>query len=166
MPSRRRPKSPTSSASPSRPAATTTAGVAPAAGNPTDVERFAAALKDSEKADRVAQARQQQERSDAALLAEQAAAKATALEAARRDLERAVEGVRAAKQNGRGRAEADQMWKVAKALVIELETGTPPAWAPKPAAPEGQFESDEHSESLEVDGESDVRAVEVPADAE
>ena len=54
-----------------------------------------------------------------------------ALEGRRRELERAVESVRHAKQVGRGRAEADDAWKVAKALVIELETGTPPPWAPK-----------------------------------
>lgn len=133
---------------------------------PTDIERFAAALKDSETAARAAKAHQQQERTDAALRAEHAAAKANALAVARRELESAVEGVRAAKQIGRGRAEADQVWKVAKALVIELETGTPPAWAPKPAEPVGQLESDGHADSAEVGDENDVSAVEVPADAE
>ncbi len=80
---------------------------------------------------------------DAALRAEHAAAKVTALATAHRELERAVQSVRAANQIGRGRAEADQAWKVAKALVIELETGTPPAWAPKPADPTEPFESEE-----------------------
>ncbi|MCY7300697.1 MAG: hypothetical protein LH616_15975, partial [Ilumatobacteraceae bacterium] len=86
MPSRRRPKSPTHSPATSRPAASpATAG----AGAPTDVERFAAALKESEKAHRAAKVLQQQERTDAAQRAEQAAAKATALVVAGRELERA-----------------------------------------------------------------------------
>ncbi len=115
-------------------------------------------MKDSEKADRAAQARQQQERSEAALRAEQAAAKATALTTARRELERAVEAVRHAKEVGRGRAEADQGWKVAKALVIELETGTPPAWAPKRPEPV------ETIESVEATEQGDELAIEVAAD--
>ena len=122
----------------------------------TDVERFASALKDSEKADRAVKARQEQERADAALRAEKAAAKAAALTVARRDLERAVEAVRYAKQAGRGRPEADQAWKVAKALVIELETGTPPAWAPKPAEPAESVESAEAGEELSVEVSADT----------
>jgi len=157
MPSRRRPKSPTHSPATSRPAASTaTAG----AGAPTDVERFAAALKESEKAHRAAKALQQQERTDAARRAEQAAAKATALVVARRELERAVEAVRHAKQVGRGRAEADEAWKGAKALVIELETGTPPPWAPKMPEPA------DADESVEPTEESDELTVEVSADPE
>lgn len=166
MPSRRRrPKSPINTTPASRP--TTTGAPAPTgASRQTDVERFAAALKDSEKADRAAKARQQQERADAAFRAEQAAAKAVALTTARRELERAVEAVRMAKQAGRGRAEADQAWKVAKALVIELETGIPPSWAPKPPDPP---EVDESSESVTVnDGsdEGDDGPSEEPVDAE
>jgi len=133
---------------------------------PTDVERFAAALKDSDKADRAAKARQQQERMDAALRAQHAAAKATALATARRELERAVESVRAAKQAGHGRAEADQVWKVAKALVIELETGAPPAWAPRPPEPPEPAEVDERTASSGAGEESDQAAVEVAADSE
>ena len=109
-------------------------------------------MKDSEKADRAAKARQQQDRTEAALRAEAAAATAAALTAARRDLERAVEAVRAAKQVGKGRADADQAWKVAKALVIELETGTPPAWAPKPQDPP---ETDELAAPVEASVVSD-----------
>ena len=155
MPSRRRPKSPTNSASSVRPSATTAAPAVPTTGASTDIERFAAALKDSERADRAAKARQQQERMDAGLRAEHAAAKVTALATAHRELERAVQSVRAANQVGRGRAEADQAWKVAKALVIELETGTPPAWAPKPADPPELCESGEQTEPLETAEESD-----------
>ena len=156
MPSRRRPKSPSTSPVTS---SATSAGGAPAAARVSDVERFAAALKEAEKADRAAAARQQQERVDAALRAEEAAAKVTALAVARRNLERAVESVRTAKQAGRGRAEADQAWKVAKALVIELETGVPPAWAPKPAASDEQGESVESGEDGNgVDGEVPVNS--------
>jgi len=142
MPSRRRPKSPPSSSSTS--------------GQPqTDVERFAAAVEESARADRAAKAKAEQERVDAALRAERAAAHAAALATARRELEKAVEGVRHAKQVGRGRAEADDAWKVSKARVIELETGAPPAWAPKPppVAPD--------ADSSGVDGEPEAG---VPAD--
>ncbi len=160
MPSRRRPKSISNSPASTRPLASTAAAGAARVSAPTDVERFAAALKESEKADRAAKARQLQERTDAALRAEQAAAKAIALTVARRELERAVDAVRHAKQVGRGRAEADQAWKVAKALVIELETGTPPAWAPKPPEPA------QADESVEPTEESDELTVEVSADPE
>ncbi|HQZ33175.1 MAG TPA: hypothetical protein PK020_02060 [Ilumatobacteraceae bacterium] len=152
MPSRRRPKSPSNSPAATRPAASSAA----AGSALSDVERFASALKDSEKADRAAKARREQERADAALRAEQAAAKATALTVARRDLERAVDAVRHAKQVGRGRADADQAWKVAKALVIELETGTPPAWAPKPVEPAESVESPEDGEELSVEVSADT----------
>ena len=132
MPSRRHTKSPSP-----RPAAEPTAPAAPSSGRPqTNVERdlelFAAALKEAEKAEKVAREREQTQRAEAARKAEDAAAHATALATAQRDLKRAVEAVRQAKETGRGRAEADAAWKVAKAKVIELETGTAPAWAPKP----------------------------------
>jgi len=71
-----------------------------------------------------------------------------------------VEAVRHAKQVGRGRAEADEAWKGAKALVIELETGTPPAWAPKMPEPA------DADESVEPTEESDELTVEVSADPE
>ncbi|MBP7890974.1 MAG: hypothetical protein KA029_18085 [Ilumatobacteraceae bacterium] len=129
MPSRRRSKS----SAPSVPVTPSSPPRAAASG-PTDVERFAAALKDSARADREKADLAQQARAQAALAADEAAAHEAALSAARRDLERAVLGVRAAKQAGKGRADADAAWKVAKALVIELETGAPPSWAPAPVA--------------------------------
>ncbi len=166
MPSRRRPKSPTNSLASSRSTSATSTPAPAGAGVQTDIERFAAALKDSEKAARAEKARREQERSDAALRADQAAAKAVALTTAHRELERAVEAVRTAKQIGRGRADADQAWKVAKALVIELETGTPPSWAPKLPDPPDPDESsgsvDANGES-EDSGESDDGASEEPA---
>ena len=152
MPSRRRPKSPTTSPASSRSTSATSTPALAGAGVQTDIERFAAALKDSEKAARAEKARREQERSDAALRADQAAARAVALATAHRELERAVEAVRTAKQIGRGRADADQAWKVAKALVIELETGTPPSWAPKLPDPP---DADESGESVDANGESE-----------
>jgi hypothetical protein len=137
MPSRHRPKSP----QPSSPAA-------PAAQVQSDVERFAAALKESANADRADRERERQARAEVARKADEAAAHEKALATARRDLERAVESVRQAKQAGRGRAAADEAWKVAKARVIELETGVAPSWAPKPAP---EAEADE--ETSEVAGE-------------
>ena len=127
-----------------------------AASGPTDVERFAAALKDSARADREKADLAQQARAQAALAADEAAAHEAALSAARRDLERAVLGVRAAKQAGKGRADADAAWKVAKALVIELETGAPPSWAPAPVA--GPAAADE------LEPEASVAAPDVEAE--
>lgn len=130
MPSRRRHKSPPP---PPSPVASGGAGAAgDAARVQSDVERFAAALKESERADAAARERARQAKAEATRAADAKAAQAASLATARRDLERAVEAVRAAKQSGRGRAEADAAWKVAKARVIELETGTAPTWAPKP----------------------------------
>lgn len=132
MPSRRRHKSPPPPPSPAAPGGT--GGAGDAARVQSDVERFAAALKESERADAAARDRARQAKAEATRAADAKAAHATSLATARRDLERAVEAVRAAKQSGRGRAEADAAWKVAKARVIELETGTAPTWAPKPPA--------------------------------
>lgn len=124
MPSRHRPRSP----QPSSPAT-------PAAQVQSDVERFAAALKESANADRADRERERQARAEVARKADEAAAHERALTDARRNLERAVESVRQSKQAGKGRAAADEAWKVAKAHVIELETGVAPSWAPKPTPP-------------------------------
>ena len=109
-----------------------------------DLERFAAALKASEKADKVAREREREQREADAALTE-----------ARRALERAVEGVRAAKRNGRGVAEADATWRAAKARVIELETGEAPTWAPKPVVEEAPAVDDqvEADAATDTDGE-------------
>lgn len=100
-----------------------------------DLERFAAALKVSEKADRATREREREQREAEAALTE-----------ARGALERAVEGVRAAKRNGRGVAEADAAWRAAKARVIELETGEAPTWAPKSAVEEASTPDDQAAE--------------------
>lgn len=152
MPSRRH----TKSSSP-RPAADVAAPSAPAApGRPQtnverDLERFAAALKETEKAEKVAREREQTKRAEAARKADDAAAHASSLATAQRELKRAVEAVRHAKETGRGRAEADAAWKVAKARVIELETGTAPAWAPKPPPAEEADDADVADDSARDD---------------
>lgn len=138
MPSRHRPRSP----QPSSPAT-------PAAQVQSDVERFAAALKESASADRADRERERQARAEVARKADEAAAHEKALITARRDLERAVESVRQAKQAGKGRATADEAWKVAKARVIELETGVAPSWAPKPA-PEPEAEAEPSDDAIEA----------------
>jgi hypothetical protein len=157
MPSRRRPKSP---ANPTRetftqpPAAAAKVGSRAVPDVERDLERFAAALKDSAQADAAARQRVQQQRADAARMADEAAAHDRALVAARRDLQRAVEAVRHSKEIGRGRAEADAAWKIAKARLIELETGAAPAWAPKPAAPEPGADPDSGAPAELDDDES------------
>lgn len=50
--------------------------------------------------------------------------------AAKVDLERAIAGAKAARSSGAGIPEADAAWRVAKARLIELETGETPEWAP------------------------------------
>ncbi|MEI7546865.1 MAG: hypothetical protein WCK21_02235 [Actinomycetota bacterium] len=104
--------------------------------NPADVqrdlERFAAAVKETEKAERAAKDKSRKESDERQQRAAAAQAQQRSLADAQRELQKAVADVRQAKQTGRGRAEADAAWKVAKARVIELETGSAPAWAPKP----------------------------------
>lgn len=88
-------------------------------------EMFAAALKETEAQRRAAAARKAE-----------ADGRERELKAARAELDAAIEAVRSSKASGRGRAEADAAWKVAKARVIELETGNRPSWAPAPAEPQ------------------------------
>lgn len=122
------------------------------------MERFAAALKESERADAAARQRARQANAEATRAADAKAAHATSLATARRDLERAVEAVRSAKQSGRGRAEADAAWKVAKARVIELETGTAPTWAPKPPPQDADAEGAEDTDAERSDDSVDDAA--------
>ena len=96
-----------------------------------DLERFAAAVKESEKADKAKREKERTAKADNDRQVAAGQAQQRALGDARRALAQAVEAVRQAKQNGKGRAEADAAWKAAKARVIELETGTAPAWAPR-----------------------------------
>jgi hypothetical protein len=114
MPSRRRPKSPSTTTD--RPV-----GGPPPASVDADLARFAAAVKEDE-----ARKRAEVERRAEAIR------HAKELEEAKVELDRAIAAVRRAKDTGRGRAEADQAWRQAKARVIELESGAAPSWAPAP----------------------------------
>lgn len=120
MPSRRRPKS-------TPPAVTTSSSATTSGRDPAEL--FAAAVKESDSIDRARREKEQQQREAAERRAAEAKASADALNAARRDLDRAIEAVRDAKREGRSTVEADATWKAAKARVIELETGERPSWA-------------------------------------
>jgi len=125
VPSRRRPK-------PSKP-------------EPQDpVEQFATLLRESAERERAAQDRERVERQRARDEANSAAAHAVALDDARRMLEDAIRGARAARRAGSGVAAADEAWRQAKARFIELETGAPPDWARRDAsnAPEADDGTD------------------------
>lgn len=113
---------------------------------------FAAAVKETEARDSV---RREKERTDRAAAEQREAerrAHEDALATARRDLDKAIAAVRAAKRDGRSTVEADAVWKAAKARVIELETGALPAWAP-PVADEP---ADSDGGEGEGDGEGEV----------
>ncbi len=69
------------------------------------------------------------ERATAEAAARAASEHAEALTAARRELERAIDGARVARRTRKGVDVADTAWRQAKARVIELETGVPPSWA-------------------------------------
>lgn len=108
---------------------------------------FAAALKETEAQRRAAVARKAE-----------ADGRERELKAARAELDAAIEAVRSAKASGRGRAEADAAWKAAKARVIELETGSRPAWAPALPAPaqddaESASESDQPTDDASTESE-------------
>lgn len=129
-------------------------------------ERFAAALKESEQREQLARKREREAKAEANLRRVEAAARANELTKARRDLEKAIEAVRAARRAGKGAAAADEVWKSAKARVIELETGDRPGWAPTPAidtaatVPEDMPDTDtEFAESAE-----DTPVEDTPAD--
>lgn len=105
---------------------------------------FAAAVKESEARDKLEREKERQRRDAAAQKAADERAQADALKEARRELDRSIEAVRAAKRDGRSTVEADVRWKAAKAAVIELETGTRPTWAPStPDAPPANPQDDE-----------------------
>lgn len=129
-------------------------------------ERFAAALKESEQREQLARKREREARAEADLRRAQETARANELAEANRDLEKAIETVRAARRAGKGAAAADEVWKLAKARVIELETGDRPGWAPAQAidtaetVPEERPDTDsEFAESAE-----DTPAEDTPAD--
>jgi hypothetical protein len=156
MPSRRR----TPSKSGNRPAASGSA--APfkspdAEVSQTALQRFAAALAESEEREKTAKAAERARRDEEARVAAEAAAQERNLQQARRDLDRAIAAVKQAKQNGRSTVAADEEWKRAKALVLQLETGERPKWAPpEPVVEVAEAAAvDEAADTSESDGESD-----------
>ena len=103
------------------------------------IKRFASSLLETAERERAEQERVQREREEAENAARAAAEHAAALAAARRDLERAIEGAREARRAHSGVAAADATWRQAKARVIELETGAPPEWVrDEDGPPEGE----------------------------
>jgi hypothetical protein len=117
----------------------------------SDVERFALAVRESEEKARRAKQAAADRKAEALRRKTEAADHKVRLEAAQAAHHRAVEMVKEAKRTGRGVAEADQAWRLAKAELIEVETGQPPAWAPKPADPEPEHDQ----ESADVDAPTD-----------
>jgi hypothetical protein len=87
-------------------------------------------LRESAERERAETERVRLEREEASNAARAATDHAAAIVAARRELERAIVGVRAARRTRSGVDAADAAWRVAKARLIELETGEPPPWAP------------------------------------
>jgi hypothetical protein len=120
-----------------RPAHSTRLGVVPSRKRPKTpapeppgpIEQFAAILRESTERERAEQDRQRLEREAADAAARAASEHAAALVAARRDLERAIDGARDARRARSGIESADAVWRQAKARLIELETGQPPPWA-------------------------------------
>jgi hypothetical protein len=92
------------------------------------VVRFGEAIRRSDELAEAERERVKAERAEAARLAQLAAEHAEALRVAHIELDRAISSAKAARASGRGVVEADAAWKQAKARVIELETGAPPAW--------------------------------------
>ncbi len=90
------------------------------------IARFAEALKQGEAREAKARQRKLDERA----AAKRAAEHAELLRLAKIDLDAAIRAVKAARTARRGIDDADAAWRAAKAKVIELETGTPPKWAP------------------------------------
>ena len=115
-----------------------------------DLERFAAAVKESEKADKAKREKERAAKADSDRQVAAGHAQQRALTDAQRALAHAVEAVRQAKQHGKGRAEADAAWKAAKARVIELETGTAPAWAPRVDPTADEAPSDDAADAGDV----------------
>lgn len=118
------------------PVPTTSSPAAKSSSVDADLERFAAAVREDE-----------QRKRDEARRRADAVEHQRQLDEANAELQRAIAGVRRAKERGTGRVEADEAWKAAKARVIELESGAPPSWA-KPA-PFVEPSDEPHDESGE-----------------
>jgi hypothetical protein len=115
------------------------------------VEQFAALLRESAERERAEQERvrdEEQQARDAELAAAQHAAE---LEAARVALDQAINDARAARRAGADVQATDAAWRVAKARLIELETGAPPEWARPADRATGDAEAQE-AEEVEESG--------------
>ncbi len=89
------------------------------------IVRFAEALKRTELREQRERDRQAEEKE----AARRTAIHAEHLRLAKIELDEAIAKVKTARSDRRDVAEADQVWQIAKAKVIELETGAPPPWA-------------------------------------
>lgn len=102
--------------------------------HPDPVVRFGRALKEAKAKERAEQKRIQAEREEAKRQAKVAAEHAARLVKASRRLDRAIADVKRARASGRGAGDAETSYRSAKAMMVELETGERPKWAP--GAPE------------------------------
>jgi hypothetical protein len=98
--------------------------------HPDPLVRFGRALKEREAKEKAAAARRKAEREEARRQAILAAEHAAAVKRANKQLERAIAAVKTARTSHSGMDEADAAYREAKALVVELETGVAPSWAP------------------------------------
>jgi hypothetical protein len=101
----------------------------PKPGPEDPIAQFATLLRTSAERERAEEDRRRRERQEERDAEAAAAAHAAALDTARRELETAIGDARQARRTGTGVAAADEAWRLAKARLIELETGASPDWA-------------------------------------
>ncbi|NNE13242.1 MAG: hypothetical protein HKN41_13460 [Ilumatobacter sp.] len=102
--------------------------------HPDPVVRFGRALEQAKARERSEQLRLQAEREEEKRRARLAAEHAERLSGAKRRLDRAIAAVKQARSlDAEARRAADDEYRAAKALVVELETGERPDWAPEEA---------------------------------
>jgi hypothetical protein len=111
------------------------------------IVRFAEALKRTELREQKERDRQAEEKE----AAKRAAIHAEHVRLARIELEEAIAKVKQARVDRRGIDDADRIWQIAKAKVIELETGAPPPWAAKKqdSTDTADDDADRHEDSSE-----------------
>jgi hypothetical protein len=114
------------------------------------IVRFAEALKRTEAREQKERERQAEEKE----AAKRAAIHAEHLRLAKIELDEAIAKVKLARSDRRGIDEADQIWQIAKAKVIELETGAPPAWAAKKRDGTGADAQGDHDQTDQSTSES------------
>jgi len=123
------------------------------------VVRFGRALKEAKAQERAEQIRIQAEREEQKRLAKLAAEHAARLAKARKRLDQAIADVKTARSTGRRKAEADEAYRVAKAAVVELETGERPDWAPsrdRPTSAQADDVSSEHAQAEDEHSSNDA----------